>query len=248
MRKLLFVSLTAGLLFGGSEGASAADEAQAIIARAIKAHTGKARAAKLTAYQHKSKCTLELNGGLAFTQEVTVQFPGKYKEVMQGEVNGQQYTVTTVFNGKEGWITVNGKHIKVDDKLQAHLKEASYAMNLSQLTGFKDKTLKLDLLGEIQVNDRPAVGVRVSSKGHKDISLYFDKKTGLLAKSESRVLDFGSGQEVTQEVIVSAYHEIEGRKMVKKAVVNRDGKKFMESEVTEAKLLEKFDDSEFAKP
>ena len=31
-----------------------------------------------------------------------------------------------------------------------------------------------------------AVGVRVASKGQKDVSLYFNKETGLLAKVERR--------------------------------------------------------------
>jgi hypothetical protein len=250
MRKLLCLSLAVGLVLGLTGKASAADEAQAIIDKAIKAHTvGKVKEGQFTAYQHKAKGKVEIMGGIELTQEVFVQFPNKYKEVVTGTVNNQNFTSTTVFNGKEGWINVNGMNIDLSDKVKALLKDAAYGLQMSQMTVFKDrKKFQLELLGEVKVEGRPAVGVRVSSKGHKDISMYFDKKTGLLAKTESRTLDPMSEQEVTQEVIVREYHVVEGRKMPKKSLVNRDGKKFMEMEVTEAKLLEKFDDSEFAKP
>jgi hypothetical protein len=103
-------------------------------------------------------------------------------------------------------------------------------------------------LGEVKVKGRPAVGVTASRKGAKDINLYFDKETGLLAKVEMRRRDLMSGEEVTEERIITEYQEAEGRKVAKKVEVLRDGKAFLEAEVTEVKVLEKVDDSEFAKP
>jgi hypothetical protein len=90
--------------------------------------------------------------------------------------------------------------------------------------------------------------VTVSKKGCKDITIYFDKKTGLIAKVETRRRDLMSGEEVTEERIITEYQEVQGRKTAKKIEVLRDGKAFMEAEVTELKILEKLDDSEFAQP
>jgi hypothetical protein len=39
-------------------------------------------------------------------------------------------------------------------------------------------------LGDVKVGDKPALGIGVSHKNHKDVSLFFDKETGLPAKSE----------------------------------------------------------------
>src|SRR5947209_17404979 len=71
-----------GLLLLAAGGASAADETQAIIDKAIKAHGGIGKLAKDRAMQTKSKGTIELAGGISYTQETSIQ-SGKFKDVMQ---------------------------------------------------------------------------------------------------------------------------------------------------------------------
>src|SRR5207249_2082431 len=104
------------------------------------------------------------------------------------------------------------------------------------------------LLGEVQVNGKPALGIKVEQKGKKDLDFYFDKSTGLLAKTQRRARDFQGGQEVTEERIVTEYQTLKGRKIAKKVEVKRDGKDFLKVEVIESELPERIDDSEFAKP
>ena len=136
----------------------------------------------------------------------------------------------------------------VTDEILAELKEASYSMGVMQWIFVKDKGVKFAVLGEIKVNGKPAVGVTASKEGHKDINIYFDKETGLIAKVEMRKLDLMSKQEVTEERIITEYQEIEGRKTAKKVEVLRDGKALLEAEVVEMKIVEKLDDSEFVQP
>jgi hypothetical protein len=248
MRTLLFASLAAGLVLGPASGVRAEDEARAIIDKAIKAHGGQKKLDKFSAVQTKSKGKIELFGGIDFTQEVSAQFPNKFKEALEMDIQGQKVAVTSVYNGKEGWINANGMDVELNDKFKDVLREGAYLINLSQLTPLRDKKYTLSLLGEVQVNGKPAVGIKVESKGHKDASFYFDKKTGLLVKIEHRTVDFQSMQEVTEERIITEYRDIDGRKAPKKVTVNRDGKKLLDAEVTEVKYLEKLDDSEFAKP
>ena len=83
----------------------------------------------------------------------------------------------------------------------------------------------------------------------KDLNLYFDKATGLLAKVEKRAIDATSGKEFTEERIVLEYNKPNklGIPTPKKVVVKKDGKKFLEAEVTETTSLEKIEDSEFEK-
>ena len=81
-----------------------------------------------------------------------------------------------------------------------------------------------------------------------DSSLYFDKDTGLLAKTERRAVDPMSGQEVNEERIVTEYQKLEGMQSPKRILVNRDGKKFMEAEIVEVKFLDKVDPQTFGKP
>jgi hypothetical protein len=96
------------------------------------------------------------------------------------------------------------------------------------------------------VSDKPAVGVRVSAKGHKDISLFFDKESGLLVKTQKRTKE--AGVEVDEENFYSDFKEIDGVKLPMTLKILHDGKKFLDAKVTEAKLLEKLDDDVFAKP
>jgi hypothetical protein len=248
MRRLWLLSLAVSIVLAGTARVGAAEGVEAIIDKAIKAHGGGEKLAKLPAFQSKAKGTLELLGGISFTQESAVQPPGQFKEVVQMDIMGQAVTVTTVFNKDKGWIKANDKEIEVTDQILAELKEAAHAMRVGGLVGLKEKGMELSALGEAKVNDRPAVGVRVSAKGFRDVSLYFDKETGLMAKVERRVHDEQSGQEVNEERFVSEYQDVGGRKLPKKVVIHRDGKKFMEAEVLEVKALEKLDDSEFAKP
>lgn len=122
-------------------------------------------------------------------------------------------------------------------------------MKVARMTALiKDKGFDLSLTGEIKVGDKPALGVRVSAKGQKDITLYFDKTTGLLAKLEHRVAEGGTGNEVTEERIVVEYKKNDaGIPLPKKLVIKHDGKDFLVADVAEAKMLEKLDDSYFTK-
>jgi hypothetical protein len=248
MRFLGTASLILGALILPADVGRADDGTPALIDKAIKAHGGTEKLTEKKATQAKSKGTLELGGGIEFTQEVSIQ-GGKFKEAMQLQVAGKQVNVTTVFDGTKGWLKVNDDEAKeLDGKTLDEIKEAAYAARVGRLVFLKDKSIELSPLGEVQVNDRPAVGVKVTSKGHRDLNVFFDKATGLLAKAERRVVDLMNGTEVTEERIVKEYQDVGGMKVAKRVLVNRDGKKFMEIEVVEAKLLDNLDDSEFAKP
>jgi hypothetical protein len=249
MRRTMHVLSAFGLLFGLAWFSQAADdETGAIIDKAIKAHGFKAENKEL-AYRGKNKGKLSVQGlELDVEMEIALQTPGKFKEVLRFTVMGQNVIVTTVFNGKEGWIKANDKDVPVKDELLAEFKESAYGMRLSQGLFLKDKSLKFSLLGEAQVNGKPAVGIKVGKKGQKDIDFYFDKSTGLLAKTQRRTRDFQSGQEVTEERIVTEYHQLKGRKIAKKVEVKRDGKEFLKAEVVEAELPDRIDDSEFGQP
>jgi hypothetical protein len=227
-------------------------EPRAIIEKAVKAMGGKEKLAKLKGMVLKTKGTLEQPMTLSFTQEMMAQAP-KFKETVQLSVMGTDVTIISVFDGEKAYIKVkaggNDMDIPLDDKLQEELKEASYALKLGRMLFLDDdKSLELSALGETTVNNKPAVGVKIASKGHKDINFYFDKETGLVSKVERRALDSTTMQEVTEERIIQEYGETDGLKTAKKVLVNRDGKKYLEAEVLESKFVDKIDDSEFAKP
>ncbi|CAN5422216.1 hypothetical protein BH10PLA2_BH10PLA2_29660 [soil metagenome] len=240
--------LAIGLLLTGTGLASAQDDANKILDRAVQAHGGAAKLSQIKGQTSKAKGRLELQGGLDFTQESAVQHPDKLKEVIHLAVNGMNVDVITVYNGKEGWANVAGQTMPLEGATLDAIKDAIDTMALSRLAFMGGKDLQVALLGEAKVNDKAVVGVKIGRKGHKDVNMYFDKATGLLAKLEHRVKDPMSGQDVTEERIILDYQDVDGMKVAKKVIVNRDDKKYMEAEVLEVKFSDKLDDSLFGKP
>jgi hypothetical protein len=188
---------------------------------------------------------------LEFTQELAVCSPGKFKDVVQFSVMGKNFTQTAAFNGKEGWLKLNDMDIPVKDELLREFTETAHWMNLSDGLFLKDKSSKLSLLGEVQVNGKPALGVlgvKVETKGKNDVDLFFDKATGLVAKTQRRAHDFQSNQEVTDEHLRTEYQDLKGRKVPKKIEVIRDGKELLKAEYVEWEWLDRIEDSEFVRP
>jgi hypothetical protein len=252
MRRTLLsaLSVTAMLGFAAGTLATAGDEAKAIIAKAIKAHGGEEALTKYKASQSKHKGTRVVGGAgeVEFTQDVSIMLPDKVKDTLRLQIKNRTVTIVTVYNGDSVSIEANGKAVQVTDKFKEAAAESIYRTRVTRLVSLvKDKDYELSLLGEIKVEGKPAVGVRVSSKGHKDVNLFFNKETGMLVKSEHRALDQG-GKEVDEEHIILEHQKTQaGIAFPKRILVKRDGETVMQSEVTEAKSFEKLDDSEFQK-
>jgi hypothetical protein len=252
MRQALLPLLSAVLL-GLGAGARAADEGvKAILTKAIKAHGGEEALTRYKAGQGKGKGKIKLPGvgEVEFTQEISTLLPDKFKEVVELEVANQKIRVVTILNGDKASIEANGKDIEINDDIKKLLKDARYGMKVARLvTLVKDKDYQLAPTGELKVEGKPALGITVSSKGHKDVNLYFDKETGLLAKLEHRSADPMSGKEFTEERIIQEYGKKgkEGMPLPKKVLIKRDGETYLEIEMQEAKVLETLDDSEFKK-
>jgi hypothetical protein len=247
MRSFTSALVVFGLLFGFVGRAHAQDELRAVIEKAIKASGGEELLAKRKASQTKSKGTLDAMGmTFSFTQEVSALMPDKAREVLHLDVMGQVVDIVTVMNGAKLTITAAGNEVPITDNIQQAVKDQRHlAQVLRLLPLLKDKSFELSALGEVQVDNKPAVGVRVSKKDAKDINVFFDKSSGLVAKVESRALDANTGQEVAEERIVLEYQQIAGSPAAKRLQVNRDGKKFMEVEILEVKYPDTIDENEF---
>lgn len=252
MSRVLRPLLSAVMLVAVAPGLRAADDdPKAIIARAIKAHGGeefltKNQAAKA---QNKGKINVSGIGEAEFTQDVQYMLPDKLKDNLELSIAGQKITVATVMNGDKLSIEAAGKEVPITDDIKKAMSDAVNMMKMARLAPLlKDKKYELTLFGEAKVEDKPAVGVRVSAKGQKDITLFFDTKTGLLVKIEHRTVEPGTGNEVGEERIILEYKtDKDGIPLPKKVLVKHDGKTFIEAESVEFAYLEKIDDSEFKK-
>jgi hypothetical protein len=226
----------------------AADDAKEIIAKAVKANGGEEYLAKNRASVMSSKGTIDLPGlgEVEFTQEVSIMLPDKLKDSLQFSVMGQAVKVTTLVNGDKVSINVNGQDAPITDEVKKALNNALSMIQAMQLVPLlNDTSYKLSVFGEAKVEEKPAVGVTVSKKGESDITIFFDKKTHLVSRIDFRTVDTATGNEVLEERIVQEYETKDGKPVPKKVTVKRDGKKFLQAEVTSVKRMEKLDESEF---
>jgi len=242
-RMLRFTAL-AGIVLLCPSGLRGQDEVQKIIDKAVKAHGGEANLAKFKAYHLHFKGTRDIQGNdVPFTQEVFFQFPDKLKETTKIEFMGQERVSSMIVNGDEVSFTARGQDKPVSESFKKEMQEALHAARLRIGLALNDKELKFAPLGEVQVNGKPAVGLKVSAKDRRDVNLFFDKESGLLVKSERQFLQ--GDKEAREERIVEEFQEVQGVKIAKKTQLLRDGQKVLVTEVTQAKLLEKLDDAVF---
>ncbi len=112
----------------------------------------------------------------------------------------------------------------------------------------RDKGVTLAALGELKVDDRQAVGLKVTCKGFPDVDLFFDKKTGHALKAEFRIKDTEDGQEAAHVLRFDDFKEAAGMMQFTKMRWLRDDQKPLELEFSEVKPQETLDDSVFALP
>jgi hypothetical protein len=247
MYRFWLASVGVCVLFATGLRADDKDDAKAILDKAIKAQGGEDKLAK-------PKCvTMKIKGkyygpgagddGIEYTMEISTT-PSKRRIDM--EAGGGIFKFSTVYNGDKGWRKLNDDTTDLDKEGLEEVKHDLYLDKVTSLVPLKEKDYKLEALAECKVGKKAAVGIKVTHKGNRDVSLFFDKESGLLLRLDTSVKDMG--EEHNQETVYSEHKEFDGRKMPTKVVINRDGKLYVEGETSEVKFPEKLEDNVFAKP
>jgi hypothetical protein len=250
MQRLVCGLLTAGLLVVGAARTHAEDVTKGIIQKAITAHGGAAKLAQLRVRQEKTRSTFEARGlTVTATTDSLVQLPDRRKDTIDNEAGGNKSTSIQVVQGDMAWQRRNGQTTAYPAEQRRWLQErlhGDYVLTLAPL--LQDPELTLSALGEVQVNGRQALGVKVSARDRQDVDLYFDKANGLLVKSGGKRF-LSRTQEAYVETVYSDYQETDGLTWPRKAVDYLEGiKKVQETELTELRFLDKIDAGEFAQP
>jgi hypothetical protein len=245
----LCAAMTIALLFPVARASD--DDARGVVEKAIKSQGGADKVAKLRIMRIKAEGTINLVPGqpaIPFVIEDWWRMPDQYKTTSQFELGGKKVNQTQALDGETGWMQFDGMTQDMPKEAVAEMREQQYAENLDRLGFLKDKGIDLTALGESKIDGRAAAGVLIKSKGHRDVKLWFDKETGLLVKREHKVLDSGTGKEVSQEVVFSDYRETDGVKHYRALTAYRDRQKIIEAKVREIEFFDKLDRKVFAKP
>jgi hypothetical protein len=245
-RNVLWACVVAALAPAGARADQAAD-VKAIIDKAVKATGGADVLKKYPAVVLKGKGQLHGDAGsVDFNLETRYQPPDKQRVELEAAGN----TTTIVYDGKEGWAKATGGEAKeMDADTLNEFREEGNVNYASGLLPLQGDEYRLSPLEETKVRGKPAVGVRAQRKGYRDLDLYFDKDDGLLVMVRHQAVDVEGGKkEYRSDTIFGDYHKVMGQQVPYKITVRRDGKRYIESEVTEARVAEKLDAGDFAKP
>jgi len=248
----LFRSYVAVCVLIGLAQWAGAQEPSEIIAKALKAHGGKEVLLRYKdkAVMSKSKGKMDIMGGIEMTMENYVQPGGKFRSDRDLQIAGTTIKQTILYNGDKFVLTVNGMDVSnaLDDKMKKEIKEQLGQEKMVAKILLGDKGVELSPLGENTIEGKVCLGLRATAQGHRDLSLWFDKASGLLTALDQRAIDFMSQEEKNQRTIFSEYKEVDGYQSPTKVLVNQDDKKLIELEILEIKIQDKFDDSLFDKP
>jgi hypothetical protein len=188
--------------------ASTEAQARALVEKAVAAQGGLERLTRARGTRSLFKGTFQ--DGLKFDGESFNQNGGKLHLRLTFKDNAMGGLRVLVLDGTKGWLKANGVTNDLDSDFQARVKTSSHVDRVSGLTALlKDKGYSLSLLGESKVKDIPALGVKVARAGLPDVSLFFDKKTGLLLKAAHRSVEPFTKQEVAKEMYFADYRTLD---------------------------------------
>jgi hypothetical protein len=234
----------------GAGYAQAQDDPKALVERAIKAHGGEAKVAKLKVMTIKVKGKMTFLPGLGGTDlliDDTWHMPSQYKSAMRLKHDGQDVEFIKVVNGDKGWVSSwMGMVQPMTKEDLAEFKEQKYAEDLERLGFLQDNRYTLATIKDSISGLNPSVGVKITSKGHREVTLYFDMASSLLIGRRHFILE--AGKEILQEVFYEDFEDQDGLTHYTRLVGKRDGKNFFEGEVAEIKFFEKLDEKVFARP
>jgi hypothetical protein len=251
------LGLAASLLIASVSRAHAAEdaEARAIIDKAIKAHGGADKLSQFKAVSAKwtGKRKIENVAYWDAVHVVTCEMPDKIRiDTEVANPKGGTVTFSRVVNGKRGWLTYPRGTRDLKDSEVSQIADEVYTHWLASMVPLQGKGFELSPAGDVTVDGKEAVGVRVSYQGRPDVNLFFDKKTGLVIKSERRSRDPLTDEEYTAESLYRDHKAFQGVMWPTSRLDRRDGMDLEEDsgrfELSEYQAHDKLEESSLVRP
>src|SRR5262249_40246352 len=144
-------------------------------------------------------------------------------------VDNKTLNAQVSWNLDKGWVNLDQQANDLPAWAVKLLRDDWYALRAAEMLGpMQNKEATLAPLGELKIDERPAIGLKVTRKDRPDLDLYFDKESGLPLRCSLLVKDSEDGSEVAHEFRFGEYKDFDGLKHFTKVVLHRDGKKLMD--------------------
>lgn len=236
---------------GQGDGAEVRD----ILDKAVEAHGGADKLGQFKAVSAKwvGKHKVENMFYWDAVRVVTYEMPDKIRlDYEVANPNGNKFSFSRVVTGKKGWQGSTRGTRELKEAEVAQIADEFYAHWLASVVPLKQKGFEFSPAGSVMVDGKDAVGILVSREGRPDVSLYFDKQTGLVIKSERRAKDPGTNEEYTAESIYRDYKSFQGVMWPTSRLDRRDGMDLEESsgrfELSGYQAHSKLEENSLARP
>jgi hypothetical protein len=249
MRRLAFGLVLFSISICGTPArADEASDARALAEQAIKAHGGATELSRMQRMTRTSTGAMFLFGqGSPFQDELTVSLPTKWRWTINRGAAGAMAQIVLILNGENAWQGSGAVMTPMSKDRVAELHNESQVLWFAMLTPLvQEKDLQLGITKDVDVNGRPARGIRVSRANKAEIRLYFDAQSHLLVKIARRANE--AGLEIEKEYFYSDHEAVQGVMLPKKYSEWTGGRKFVEVNSITYKFHSSIDDKFFEKP
>jgi hypothetical protein len=219
-------------------------EPSALVRRAIDAAGGADKLKRAPRILVRSEGTLTVRGqAVPFTSRDWCEPGVRYRSELTLAAPGGELVEIMVFADGAGWSTLNDTLRRADGKnLERGLTGVYLEGVISLLPLVTDPGFTLAVAGHAEVASRPADGVRVARPGRPDVTLWFDRGTGLLAQYTA------TSPVGVQDHLLLEYKDFGGVKRPTRRVRYNAGVKTTEERITEYKVLDALDPGLFREP
>jgi len=217
-------------------------DGKAIIDRAVQARGGAEKLAKFNTMSWTDNGTFYgMGNAMPYTATYVAEWPGKYRMEIKD-------FFTTILNGDKGWGIRADSTDELEKEQLAETQETVFAHWVANLLPLSGQGFSYSLKPEAKIEGKPADVVVVSHSGHRDVTLYFDKASGQLVKSETMVKVPNEDKPVKEEATYSDYREFDGVKWPTTIAVMRDGEPYVKASRSKINPSPKVDAKTFEKP
>jgi hypothetical protein len=238
--------------------AQAQGDAKAIVTKALQA-AGMPMDNKPyhESWKEVGKMTAPVPGGPGQPpRDMTVQYesfwafeaPDKFRFDMKGDISGMKIELAFIQNGKQAVEAAMGRKQALQGPKLEETTHSAYQFWVCSLRPLlNDSSFTLTVLGDKEFGGKPVTSVKVSREGNRDVTLHFDKKTGLLAGCSDRIKDeFKQWKEVAQDTEFGDYAKSpSGEMFFRSMTVKRDGKVMLQSTFSDYKRSETLQPDKF---
>ncbi|MGI8782801.1 MAG: M16 family metallopeptidase [Acidobacteriota bacterium] len=223
--------------------AEAAAQARTIIEKALEAKGGKAALEKVISYATTSDITLftpqgELKAGF----RTVFAAPDKF----HAELQAAQFSQKQVFNGKTGWIQVNGQTQEAPPPALKNFKMTVKRDHIQLLLRAAAGGYQMLVLPDLELEGKTYHAILMKDAEGDQFSIYFDKSNYLIGKVDYATAGPGGAPVIVDERY-GDYRELSGIQVPFSSLTLHTGEKFSERKVqkiefnipVDAKLFEK---------